>query len=173
MRKICSVLLIVCLFSFLACEKKKDEVVKKHHGKMLPTFSLKDPDGVTHSSKSLVKNGMVMVVTAPTMKQSGAQKGWDKLLEETMPKGGAKLVFLEDMQPSAFKGTAKKEMKKDYKEGGVTTLLIDETGKIRQELGIDKNTTAVLAYNKDGELVHTCKSGPSKAEAELLWSKVK
>ncbi|MBT3181047.1 MAG: hypothetical protein HN337_00905 [Deltaproteobacteria bacterium] len=171
MKKIFSVMLIVCLFSLISCEKKKE--VKRHHGKMLPTFSLKDPNGVAHSSKSIVSKGMVLVVTAPTMKQSGAQKGWDKLLEETMPKGGAKLVFLEDMQPSAFKGTAKKEMKKDYKEGGPTLLLIDETGKVREELGVDKNATAVLAYNKDGELVHTCKSGPSKAEAEVLWSKVK
>ncbi len=172
MKKICSVLLIVCLFSFIGCEKKK-KAVKKHHGPTIPAFSLKDPDGVTYSSKSLVKHGMVLVVTAPTMKQSGAQKGWDKLLEETMPKGGAKLVFLEDMQPIPFKRMAKSEMKKDYKEGGPTVLLIDETGKVREELGIGKNTTAVLAYNKDGELVHTTKSGPSEAEAKVLWSKVK
>ncbi len=141
--------------------------------KKLPSFSLKDPAGKTFSDKEVSKNGLVLVVTAPILKNKDAQEGWEKFLNKDKGGSKAKLVFLEDMGPSAFKGKAKKEMKKEYKAGGEPILLIDNDSKTRKSLKVPEKKTVVLVYDGDGKLVHTEEGNPSAEAAKKIWDKAK
>ena len=104
--------------------------------KKIPGFSLKDPDGHVFTSKGLLKDGLVLVVTAPIMKNKGAQEGWEKYLSKARSGSKAKWVYLEDMTPSFFKNIALKRMKKDYTFGKEPILLIDKSGEVRRSLGV-------------------------------------
>jgi len=137
-----------------------------------PNVTLLDPDGGSHNVGGLLKNGGVLVMTAPTLHDKGAQEGWSKYLPDAMPKG-AMLIFIEDMSVSAWKGIARKDMKKDWKPGVPPMLLLDEKGNVRKTLGEARDTTGVFVYDKKGELVYTFKGGPSAAEAKTIWSQVK
>jgi hypothetical protein len=140
--------------------------------KALLNFTLPDPDGGMHNSKTLAKNGMVLVVTAPTLHDKGAQEGWSTCLPGAMPKGGM-LVFIEDMSVSAWKSVARNDMRKDWKPGVPPMLLLDESGGVRKELGVAADATVVLVYDKSGSLVYSYSGGPSAAAAATIWSKVK
>lgn len=137
--------------------------------KKLPEFSLKDPAGQTFTHKSVSKKGVVLVVTAPILKEASNQEEWSKYLEETKGDSKAKLVFLEDMEPSAFKGMARKEMKKEYTTGQETILLLDEDGEVRQKLGVREKKTMILVYNKKRKLIHIEAGRPSRDAAAAIW----
>ncbi len=85
----------------------------------------------------------------------------------------AKLVYLEDMQASFFKGEAMRRMKKDYEFGKEPILLLDNSGKIRRALKVPKKKTVVLVYDGDGKLVYSEMNKPSAQAAETIWKKVK
>lgn len=138
----------------------------------IPTFALQDPLGKTWSSSGLIANGLVLVVTAPTMHDESAQKGWDNYLPPAMPKGGQKLVFLEDLSASDWKSTALKEMHKDYTPGTIPILLIDTTGNVRKAFGAARNETVVLVYDKSGKLLYSYGGAPSAAAAQTIWGKL-
>lgn len=138
----------------------------------LPSFSLKDPDGNTFTNGSFSKDGLVVVVTAPILKNKSAQEGWNKHLLKAKTGSKAKLVFLEDMQPSFFKGAAIKAMKKDYKFGKEPILLIDKSGDIRSAMKVTKKNTVVLVYNGEGKLVHSEIGKPSANAAKAIWKNV-
>ena len=78
-------LAVVLALPFANC-KKVEKKRPKAAGKMLPKFSLSDPLGKVHTSDEVVKGGLALVVTAPTMHASGAQKGWSHFLPTSMPK---------------------------------------------------------------------------------------
>ena len=137
-----------------------------------PNVTLLDPDGGSHNVGGLLKKGGVLVMTAPTLHEKGMQEGWSKYLPNTMPKG-AMLIFIEDMSVSAWKGIARKDMKKEWKPGVPPMLLLDEKGNVRKILGEARDTTGVFVYNKKGELTYTFKGGPSAAQAKAIWGKVK
>ncbi len=139
----------------------------------LPDFSLNDPNGNTFTKESISKDGIVLVVTAPILKNKSAQKKWNKYLLKAKAGSKAKLAFLEDMQPSLFKGAAIKGMKKDYQFGKEPLLLIDNGGEIRRALKVPKKKTVVLVYDRDGKLVHLEAGKPSVQAAETMWEKVK
>ena len=160
----------VCILSLLmvfGCEKKRGV-----YGK-LPSFSLLDPANKTFNSQDLLKNGLVIVVTAPTLSNSGAQNRWNEFLLKHMKGSKARLVFLEDMTPSSFKETALKEMRKEYVEGQPPILLLDHTGDVRKKLGAMENKTVILVYNNKGELIHFEKEKPNDARAKIIWGKIK
>lgn len=138
----------------------------------IPTFSLQDPLGKTWTSSGLIAKGLVIVVTAPTMHDEKAQKGWDKYLPPAMPKGGQKLVFLEDLSASDWKGTAMKEMHKDYTPGTIPILVIDKTGDVRKAFGAARNETVVLVYDNKGKLLYSYGGAPSAAAAKTIWGKL-
>jgi hypothetical protein len=138
----------------------------------IPTFSLQDPLGKTWTSSGLITNGLVMVVTAPTLHDESAQEGWDKYLPPAMPKGGQKLVFLEDLSASDWKSTALKDMHKDYTPGTIPILLIDTTGDVRKAFGAARNETVVLVYDDKGKLLYTYGGAPSAAAAQTIWGKL-
>jgi len=139
----------------------------------IPTFSLQDPAGKTWTSSGLISKGLVIVLTAPILHDSGAQKGWSKYLPSAMPKGGQKLVFLENLSASDWKGTAMKDMHKDYKPGTVPILLVDKTGKVANTFGANPKATVVLVYDKKGKLVYTYTGAPSASAAQTIWGKLK
>jgi len=92
----------------------------------------------------------VLVVTAPTYHTEKAQRAWGDLLPAAQPKGKGRLVFLEDMTASSFKDTAKKQMRKEFKEGVPPLLLLDEDGHVRTALGVPKDETWILAFAAAG-----------------------
>ena len=137
-----------------------------------PGVTLLDPDGGAHNVRALLNKGGVLVMTAPTLHDKGAQEGWSKYLPASMPKGGM-LIFIEDMSVSDWKSVARKDMKKDWKPGVPPMLLLDEKGNVRKMLGVARDTTVVFVYNKKGQLVYTDRGGPTAASARIIWSKVK
>jgi len=139
----------------------------------IPTFSLQDPLDKTWTSSGLIAKGLVIVVTAPTMHDESAQKGWNKYLPPSMPKDGQKLVFLEDLSASDWKSTALKDMHKDYTPGTIPILLIDKTGGVRKAFGAARNETVVLVYDNKGKLLYTYGGSPSAAAAKTIWDKLK
>ena len=180
-------LIVVGVFALVACKAKEEPkkaaakvdiksiTIKKgdvKSGPRIPEFSLKDPLGKVHTSAEVVKNGAVFVVTAPTLSNSSAQKGWSKYLVEGMV-SGAKLVFLEDMEPSDFKETALNDMKKDFVENKPPLLLIDNNGKLREEMGADRNKTEIFVFNGEGLLIYKDNSSPSEEAAKIIWSKLR
>jgi hypothetical protein len=138
----------------------------------LPDFSLQDPAGETFTRDSLAKDGLVLVVTAPILRNKGAQEGWDKYLRDAKSGSKAKLVYIEDMMPSMFKGMALKGMKKGYEPGKEPILLIDNDGEVRRQLNVPEKKTVVLVYDNGGMLVHSEVAKPSSGAAETIWEKV-
>ncbi len=165
------VCLALCSIVLVGCEKKAEKPAAKV-GPKLPSFTLKDPLGKAWSSKELVKGGLVIVATAPTLSQEKSQRGWSDYLEESKPKN-AHLVFLEDMSATHFDGMAKSSMRKDYKEGDPVILLLDENGDLRAKLGAKKGKTTVFVYNDDGTRIAIDHSTPSAAGAKTIWAKLK
>jgi peroxiredoxin len=141
-------------------------------GASLPQFVLADPDGRKHASSELLKGGLVLVVTAPTYHTEKAQRAWGDLLPAAQPKGKVRLVFLEDMTASSFKGTAKKQMRKEFREGVPPLLLLDEDGHVRTALGVPKDETWILAFAAGGQQRLVEKGAPSAAAAKRLWAAV-
>lgn len=139
----------------------------------VPNFTLADPQGGKHSLPQLAKQGLVLVMTAPTLRDESAQKGWDADLVAARGSNKGALVFVEDMSASLFKGTARSEMHKDWKAGDVPMLLLDEAGNVRTSLGLAKNDTKVFVYNTSGILIYTYAGAPTKAAAQTIWSKLK
>lgn len=161
------VVILVCAFMLFSCARVEEMKVSNK----LPGFELKDPLGKFHKSDDLYKHGLILVVTAPTLHNSGAQNGWDKYL--TGKTGKATLVFLEDMEPSDFKKKALKEMKKDFHEDKPPLLLIDDDGRIRKKVGAERNATEVLVYDKKGGLIFREKGKPSDTAAKAILAKIK
>jgi hypothetical protein len=137
----------------------------------LPDFSLADPDGIKHTKKSVLKNGVVLVVTAPILSQSDEQEDWAKLLADSRSGAKAQLIFLEDMQPSNFKGVARSKMKQQFKPGQALLILLDEKGKLRRALKVTEEDTVVLVYDKHGTLIHAESGKPSAERASAVWKK--
>jgi hypothetical protein len=138
----------------------------------LPVFSLKDPQGEIHHSKQLKRRPLVIIYTAPTLKNEGAQKKWCDVLTRTRPKR-AHFVMIEDMSATSFRAMASNTMKKEWKKGDLPLLLLDESGELRARLGADRGATCVFAYRKGGRLVHVETGAPSLDSAKAIWAKVR
>src|SRR6266850_2908988 len=83
--------------------------------KVLPEFTLKDVHDKSYESAKLKETDLIIVVTAPTLRNKKYQEGWDKYLDYSRDTDKVMLVFVEDMVPSAFKSKAKRDMAKDSK----------------------------------------------------------
>jgi hypothetical protein len=148
----------------------KTPASKLSAGVVLPQFVLADPDGNKHPNSELAKAGLVLVVTAPTYYAQKAQRSWGDLLPAAKPKGKERLVFLEDLTASSFKGMAKNQMRKEFKKGVPPLLLLDEDGRARTGLGVPKGETWVLAFDSGGQRRLVEKGPPSAAAAKRLWA---
>ena len=164
--------MVMVIFS-TACGKWFSEKKAAHTGKDLPEFSLKDPRGKIVTKKDILKNGVIFVVTAPILSDKKEQEDWAKYLKTARHKGKARLIFLQDMSPSSFKGTALSEMKKQSDPGMDPLLLIDPKGETRKKLGVKEEATVVLVYDKKGRLVHEERGKPSQKSASLIWKSLK
>ena len=167
-----STIVLICVaavVSLAACAKSTSRNKAFHLGKDLPEFSLQDPRGKVFTKKDILGDGAVLVVTAPTLSNKKDQEDWAQDLKETKKKGRGRLVFLEDMSPSAFKGKARSEMKKRDDPGEDPLLLIDPEGELRKKLGVEEGDTVVLAYDKKGRLVHEERGKPSQKSASQIW----
>jgi len=162
------IFMAVVVFS-TACGKWTSEKKAAHTGKDLPEFSLKDPGGKAFTRKDILNNGAVFVVTAPILSNKKEQEDWAKYLKAAKHKGKGRLIFLQDMSPSSFKGKALSEMKKQSDPGKDPLLLIDPKGEMRRKLGVEKEDTIVLVYDKKGRRVHEEKGKPSQKSAFQIW----
>lgn len=138
----------------------------------LPRFSLKDPQGEIHHSKQLKRWPLVVIYTAPTLKNEGAQKKWCDVLTRTKPKR-AHFVMIEDMSATSFRAMAENAMKKEWKKGDLPLLLLDESGGLRASLGADRGATCVFAYRKGGRLAHVETGAPSLDSARAIWARAR
>lgn len=170
MRKILTTLVI--LFTLTPSVFAKEKSASGSFAPTLPSFSLKDPVGKTFT-QNLSKEGLVLVVTAPILKNKGAQEGWNKVLSKAKSGSQAKWVFVEDLEPSFFKNMAIHGMKKGYEPGKEPILLVDSKGTLRRALGAPEKKTVVLVYNRDNKLVYSETEKPSALAAETIWKKVK
>jgi len=168
-KSITLLIFMAVVVSFSACGKWTSEKKAAHMGKDLPEFSLKDPRGKTVTRKDILKNGIIFVVTAPILSEKKEQEDWAKYLKAARHKGKARLIFLQDMSPSSFKGTALSEMKKQSRPDIDPLLLIDPKGEMRKKLGIKEEATVVLVYDKKGRRVHVEKGKPSQKSASRIW----
>lgn len=141
--------------------------------KSLPRRSLLDPRGASHALDALTAGGrgVILVVTAPTVDQERAQRGWDEALVAARPAdAAARVVFLEDLSQSWFKSVARAAMKKDFVPDREPLLLVDEDGATREALGVGKAATVVLVFDKAGALVATHTEAPSRPVAARVWA---
>lgn len=156
-------------------DPESKETVKKAAGSggpKLPNFTLKSPHGDTFTRKDLLKTGAVIVVTSPTLKNKKEQGLWAKFLLAERHNSKGRLVFLQDMSPSAFKALAVREMKRQSKRNKDPLLLIDPKGKLRKGLRVAKEATTVLVFNQEGQLVHKEDGKPSKGAAAKIWKQL-
>ncbi|OHD70802.1 MAG: hypothetical protein A2W19_07715 [Spirochaetes bacterium RBG_16_49_21] len=148
-----SIILLICMAVVVcstACGNRTSEKKGAHTGKDLPEFSLKDPRGKAFTRKDILKNGAVFVVTAPILSNKKEQEDWAKYLKAMKHRNKGRLIFLQDMSPSSFKGKALSEMKRKSDPGIDPLLLIDPKGEMRRKLGVEKEDTIVLVYDKKG-----------------------
>lgn len=136
----------------------------------LPALSLQDPLGTKHDVRQVAEQGLVLVVTAATQAQGDAQEGWNEQLLATMPSGGPRLVLLEDLGPGLFDDTARERMREEYDPHRPPLLLIDPQGQARRALGVEEDTTVVLAYRPDLKLARVERGEASRERAERLWA---
>ena len=109
------------------------------------------------------------MVTAPILSDKKEQEDWAKYLKVARKKGKARLIFLQDMSPSSFKGMALSQMKKQSFPGIDPLLLIDPKGEMRRKLGVKEEDTVVLVYNKKGKRIHIERGKPSQKSASRIW----
>ncbi len=166
-----SIIFITVVVFFTACGKWTSDKKAAHAGKDLPEFSLKDPRGKAFTRKDILGNGAVFVVTAPILSDKKDQEEWAKYLKAAK-KGKGRLIFLQDMSPSSFKETALSEMKKKSDPTIDPLLLIDPKGEMRGKLGVEKEATVVLVYDKKGSLVHEEKGKPNQKSASRIWKSI-
>jgi hypothetical protein len=124
----------------------------------VPSFALKDAIGVNHTSASLYKDsGMLLMITVPNLTQYERQKRWEKLLKnENWPTLNApRCVVLEDLsQQEGYKEKARHLMQEKSREESRETFLIDETGDVRRQFGVQQNETVILLVDTHGNVVH-------------------
>ena len=124
----------------------------------VPEFTLKDAAGTGHISSSLYKdNGMLLMITVPNLTQYERQKRWEKLLKnESWPELHApRCVVLEDLsQQDSYKDKARHLMQEKSREESRETFLIDETGNVRRQFGVQQNETVILIVDAHGNVVH-------------------
>lgn len=146
------------------------EVADSDAPKRLPAFSLPDPLDKTFDIQQVVREGgAVLVVTAATKAQGDVQSAWSDHLLASMPRGGPRLILLEDLGPSWFPDTAVGRMQEEYDPNQPPLLLIDRQSEGRKALGVEEDTTVVLVYSSDLALVHVDRGEPSRERAEKAW----
>jgi hypothetical protein len=133
----------------------------------IPKGSLRDPQGVLHTSTGQLTQPVVAIFSVPSMAQGGNQEKWSQRLAEDpktkLPKSVG-FYLIEDMKQTGFSEMARDRMKKEYGKGDRPILLLDETGAIGKEFGIPRNTTCILVYSRENRLVHS-EMGPATDEA--------
>lgn len=135
----------------------------------LPALKLKDPLGREFTDAELKARGAVVVVTAPTHAQGGAQQAWNAALQAVKPGAqGPALVFVEDMSQSWFRAAVLAHMKNVYKPSAEQLLLLDEAGATRKAMGVPENATIAFAFAPGGRLVAVQTKEGTVARAEEL-----
>lgn len=176
-KSIILLIFMAVVFSSTSCKwkwtpEKKDADTGKDLSQAkndLPEFSLKDPRGKAFTKKDILKNGVIFVVTAPILSNKKEQENWANYLNAEKHNSKGRLIFLQDMSPSSFKGMALKEMKKKSDPGKDPLLLIDPKGDMRKKLGVKKEDTVVFVYDKKGRRVHEERGKPSQKSASQIW----
>lgn len=166
-------LFIMIAYVALMVDARDKETPGRQYARRLPDFTLNDPLGNAYTAAELVRNGLVLVVTSPILRDEMDQRGWDEHLRRAKNASRGRLVFLQDMRPSYFKRYALKKMRHDYQVGEEPILLIDQDGSVRERLNVEPKTTVVLVYDRSRKLVHVEDCHPSSDAAKRVWAALK
>lgn len=124
----------------------------------IPSLKMTDIKGATHDSCELYKQtGMLLMITAPNLKQYEKQKRWDKQIRKAgWPETNApKCVIVQDMsQQETYREKALTMITEKAAEDPRLTFVIDNSGDLRRSLGVQENETILLLVDKDGNVVH-------------------
>jgi len=124
----------------------------------IPSMKMTDVKGQTHDSCELYKKtGMLLMITAPNLKQYEKQKRWDKQIRKAgWPDTGApSCVIVQDMsQQETYREKALTMINEKAAEDPRLTFVIDNSGDLRRSLGVQENETVLLLIDKDGNVVH-------------------
>jgi hypothetical protein len=143
-----------------ASAARADEVAMRvppgSYARRLGATVLADPLGTPHTRRDAAGKVLVAIFSAPTMSQGGYQEKWSSLLADqpaTRLPGEVMLVLFEDMsQAGMFQGMARDDMKKQFVKGSRPLLILDESGATFKKIGIPRNRTQILIYDKTGTL---------------------
>lgn len=155
-----------------SCSPPPPETPRPGSGQPLPSFILRDPAGKEHPREALISGGLILVVTAPTLANKEAQIGWSEHLTREMP-DHATVVFLENMDESAFKWLARDSLEDSYTPGQSILLLLDEDGAVSRSLGVHDGDTVLFVFNAEGALEYSYSGEPSAEAADAAWARYK
>jgi hypothetical protein len=151
----------------------------KDEADRIPSFSIKDPLGVEHASAKLYgSTGMLVMLTVPNLTQYERQQRWEKwVAKQKWPEHYApQRVLIEDLsQQQMFKEKARGLMKDKYDPNGDVVVLVDETGCVRRQFGVDVNETVIFLIDANGKIVHSEGDDvePDRISAQRLISHVR
>ena len=144
----------------------------------LPSFNLPDPSGASHTNAELNGKKTIIVVTVPTKEQGGNQKAWVSGIIEQNPGAGKdyNLILLQDMTQSGNKEMVMDNLKKSWKPGNPTLILVDDAATFRSALeaqrGLMTDKTTVLVYDESGKLVYFDRTKPTVTAVKALSGKL-
>lgn len=140
----------------------------------LPSLRLADPLGAVFTDAHFTSRGVIVVATAPTAAQGGAQEAWNTAFDAfPFSAQTPTFVLLEDLSQSWFRGVVLSRMKEKYRAGGSPVLLLDESGSVRRALGVAENATVAFAFGPGGKLLAVEREPGTKERAERLWRLVR
>lgn len=163
---------------FVKPEMPTSETVNEDSNRV-PDFAMNDPLGVEHKSANLYGNtGMLVMITVPNLTQYERQQRWEKWVsKQKWPEHNApQRVLMEDLsQQQTFKEKARGLMKEKYDPNGDVVVLVDETGVVRRQFGVNLNETVIFLVDSAGRIVH-CESDdvePDRISAQRLITHVR
>jgi hypothetical protein len=130
----------------------------------LPEFELVDPFGNTYSNTDLLGRSVLLVVTAPTLANEEEQRGWSDRLADLIQSDEARVVFLQDLEPSWFEEMARERITEEIEPEKEPIVLLDPDGSVRRRFGVEEGETVILVYGAEGRLLHV-EGGAPDAEA--------
>jgi hypothetical protein len=152
-------LLFLCSSSLLKAAEKTSPNYSIHYdgyARHFPFYPLIDPLGKKHSINQFLGKITVFIVSVPNMTQGKKQEKWARLLGEdpkTKLPDDVALILVEDISHAGFfKGLALSHIKKNFNENSRPFPVLDMNGTLTHELGVPKNTTQILIYDKSGNL---------------------
>jgi hypothetical protein len=142
----------------------------------IPPGALPDPHGKFYRTDGRLSRPILGIFTTPNYSQGDAQRKWVEILDgegSSPAPSNFGLYLIEDMDATAFRSLARKQLQRKYKTGGRPVVLLDEDGSMRKRFGIPKGETVVLIYDKTNQLRLSEKGPPNDAAVARVQKVIK